>query len=137
MTDGDDFNQQMIERFRSNGGRLEMGPAALLLLTTTGKKTGTARITPLAAFEDDGQLYVIASYAGAPANPAWFRNLLANPHVTVEYAGETFAAVARVAPDAERARLFGDAAAAVPQFAEYQTKTTRAIPVVTLERVNT
>jgi deazaflavin-dependent oxidoreductase (nitroreductase family) len=136
MTEIDDFNQQTVERFRANGGRLDMGPASLLLLTTTGARTGVRRVTPLAALEENGTLFVIASYAGGPANPAWVHNVVANPTVTVEHAGETYQAVASVAPDDERERLFGYAVANIPQFAEYQAKTARTIPVVTLARTD-
>jgi deazaflavin-dependent oxidoreductase (nitroreductase family) len=135
MTTGSDFNEQMIEQFRANGGRLDTGPVSLLLLMTTGARTGLPRVTPLAALEDDETLYVLASYGGAPANPAWFRNIVANPIVTVEHAGERYQAKATVAPDAERDRLFERAVERVSQFGEYQTKTKRKIPVVTLERV--
>ncbi|HXY92813.1 MAG TPA: nitroreductase family deazaflavin-dependent oxidoreductase [Acidimicrobiia bacterium] len=136
MTEGNNFNQQMIEQFRANGNRLEFGPTSLLLLTTTGAKTGVERVTPLAAFDADGTLFVIASYAGAPANPAWFRNLVAQPTVTVEFGGEKFTATAHVAPPDERDRLFEYAVERVAQFGEYQAKTKRTIPIVTLERVS-
>jgi deazaflavin-dependent oxidoreductase (nitroreductase family) len=131
-----DYNQQMIERFRANGGKMGAGPMSMLLLTTTGAKSGRMYVTPLGAFADNGRLFVIASYAGKPKNPAWYYNLVANPTVTVEYDGDTFDATARVLPDDERDPLFARIVEAVPQFGEYQQKTSRKIPLVELERSN-
>ena len=135
MTEVNDFNQQMIEQFHANGGRLEFGPASLLLLTTTGAKSGRRHTTPLAVFDEDGRIYVIASKGGAPAHPAWFHNLVANPTVTVEHSGETYDARASVVPDDEHDDLYARISGRFPQFGEYQGKTTRKIPVVALERV--
>jgi deazaflavin-dependent oxidoreductase (nitroreductase family) len=135
MTDVNDFNQQMIEQFHANGGRLEFGPVSLLLLTTTGAKSGRRYISPLAVFDEDGHIYVIASKGGAPTHPAWFHNLVANPIVTVEHSGETYDARASVVPDDEHDDLYARIAERMPQFGEYQTKTTRKIPVIALERV--
>lgn len=135
MTDVNDFNQQMIEQFRANDGRMEMGAVSLVLLTTTGARTGRALVKPLAAFEDGGRLYVIASYAGAPTHPAWYHNLVANPVVTVEHNGEKYEAVAKVVPDDERDRLYPKLVAQVGQFGEYQEKTERKIPMVELDRM--
>jgi deazaflavin-dependent oxidoreductase (nitroreductase family) len=135
MTDHQDFNQQMIEQFRASGGKMDMGPVSLVLLTTTGARTGRALVKPLAAFEDDGRLYVIASYGGAPTHPAWYHNLVANPLVTVEHNGEKYEAVAKVVPDAERDALFARLVEHVGQFGEYQQKTERKIPMVELERL--
>ena len=78
----------------------------MLLLTTTGAKSGRTYLNPLAAFEEDGRLFVIASKAGAPRNPDWYHNLVANPTVTVEHDGEKFDATAWVLPDDERDPLF-------------------------------
>jgi deazaflavin-dependent oxidoreductase (nitroreductase family) len=136
MTQVNDFNQQMIEQFRANGGRLDFGPASLLLLTTTGAKTGRKHLTPLAVFDDDGRLYVVASMGGAPKSPAWYHNLVANPTVTVEHGGESYDATASVVPEDEHDALFARIAERMPQFAEYQTKTTRKIPLVALERIS-
>ncbi|MEX1009615.1 MAG: nitroreductase family deazaflavin-dependent oxidoreductase [Acidimicrobiia bacterium] len=135
MTNINDFNDQMIEQFRANGGRLEFGPASLLLLTTTGAKSGRKRVSPLAVFDDDGRIYVIASKGGAPAHPAWFHNLVANPTVNVEHSGESYDAKASVVPDDQHDELYARIAERFPQFGEYQRKTTRKIPVIALERV--
>ena len=131
------FDQQIIDQFRANEGRILSGPFAgrtLLLLTTTGARTGRSLTKPL-GFTRDGEHYiVIASKAGAPTNPAWFHNLVANPRVTVEVGGERFEAQANVAQGAERERLYAQQSAQIPVFAEYQRRTTRQIPVIVLER---
>lgn len=129
-----DINAQMIEQFRAEGRRMVFGPIQLLLLTTRGAKSGSARTTPLAAYTEDGRVFVVASYGGAPKHPAWFHNLLADPSVEVEFDGSVFAAEANVLPDAERDALYPRIVDAAPQFGEYQTKTTRRIPVVELRR---
>src|SRR5690242_501341 len=137
MSDMNDFNQKVIAEFRANGGKV--GPpfegAPMLLLTTTGAKSGQQRTTPLVHTMDGDRLVVIASKAGAPNHPAWYHNLVANPTVTVEKGTERFQARARVAGDEERDRLYAAQARLMPNFAEYQQKTTRRIPVVVLERV--
>jgi deazaflavin-dependent oxidoreductase (nitroreductase family) len=132
-----DFNQQIIAEFRANSGKVG-GPFAgntILLLTTTGAKSGQPRISPLVYTTDGDTLVIFASKGGAPTNPDWFHNLLANPVVTVERGTEQFQARATVPDAAERDRLFHQAAAQMPGFAEYQRKTTRIIPVVVLERI--
>jgi deazaflavin-dependent oxidoreductase (nitroreductase family) len=136
MTQLNDFNQQMIDQFRGNGGRLDFGPASLLLLTTTGAKSGRQHLTPLAVFDDDGRLYVVASKGGAPTHPAWFHNLVANPTVTVEHGGEKYEATASVVPDDEHDELYARIVERLPQFGEYQTKTSRKIPVIELQRAS-
>jgi deazaflavin-dependent oxidoreductase (nitroreductase family) len=137
MSDTTDFNKGIIEEFRANdgkvGGMFEGAP--MLLLTTTGAKSGQQRTTPLVHTQDDDRLVIVASYAGAPKNPAWFHNLVANPEVTIELPGETFPARAVVASGAERDRLFAKHAKAMPNFNEYQSKTERVIPVVVLDRI--
>jgi deazaflavin-dependent oxidoreductase (nitroreductase family) len=135
VTEVNDFNEQMIEQFRAGGGRLEMGPVSIVLLTTTGAKTGRTSVKPLAGFQDDGRLYVIASYAGGPKHPAWYHNLVANPVVTVEHDGEQYEALAKVVPDEERDPLYAKLVEQVAQFGEYQEKTDRKIPMVELERL--
>jgi deazaflavin-dependent oxidoreductase (nitroreductase family) len=128
----------LIADFRAHGGQVTSGPFAgrpVLLLTTTGAKSGQPRLAPLVYSRDDDDYIVVASKGGAPSHPAWYHNLLANPVVTVEAAGETFEARARVTEGAERDRLFAERAATSPNFAEYQKKTTRVIPVVVLERL--
>ncbi len=132
------FNQNLIDEFRSNGGK-GTGPfenADLLLLTTTGAKSGQPRVSPLAYFRIDGQLIIIGSYAGAPVNPAWVHNLRAKPQAHIEVGTEAFDAAARELPPAERDELWPKITAAAPGFAEYQAKTSRVIPVFELQRVS-
>ena len=132
-----DINTGVVEQFRTNNGQIQSGMfkgARLLLLTTTGAKSGKTRINPL-AFTREGEDYVvIASKGGSPTHPDWYHNLAANPDVTVEVGTDRFDARARVAQGEERDRLYGAQAALMPGFAEYQRKTTRQIPVVVLER---
>ena len=132
MTDAvKSFNQQLIDEFRANDGKVSgmFANAPLLLLRTTGAKSGATRVNPLAHTRDGDRYVVIASYGGAPHHPAWFHNLVAHPEVTVEVPGETFTARARVAEGEERDRLFAAQAAVLPTFHEYQAKTARQIPV--------
>jgi deazaflavin-dependent oxidoreductase (nitroreductase family) len=131
-----DFNQRIIEEFRANAGRVG-GPfegTPILLLTTIGARSGHARTTPVAYMPDDERMVIFASRGGAPKNPGWYHNLLANPVVTVEVGGDKFEAKATVTSGEERRRLFARQAERIPQFAEYQRKTTRQIPVIALER---
>jgi deazaflavin-dependent oxidoreductase (nitroreductase family) len=134
------MTKALITDFRANGGQVTSGPFAgrpVLLLTTTDAKTGQPRLAPV-VYSRDGEHYVaVASKGGSPTHPAWYHNLLANPVVTVEVGGETFEARARVTEGEERDRLFAERAATNPNFAEYQRRTTRVIPVVVLERVGT
>jgi deazaflavin-dependent oxidoreductase (nitroreductase family) len=134
-----DWNAGIIEEFRANqgkvGGMFEGRP--LLLLHHTGARTGTVRVNPLAyQVLDDGNLAVFASKGGAPTNPDWFYNLIANPDVTVEAGTETFHARARIPDQDERDRIWTRQKEGSPGFAEYETKTTRQIPVIVLERVD-
>jgi deazaflavin-dependent oxidoreductase (nitroreductase family) len=136
-TDWHAFNAGIVEDFRAHQGTITFGRFAgrkLLLLTTTGAKSGEPRTTPL-AFTRDGERYVvIASKGGSLTNPDWYHNLVAHPQVSVEVGQERFLAVARVALGAERERLFAAQAALMPGFAQYQRQTPREIPVVILER---
>ncbi|MHB8646277.1 MAG: nitroreductase family deazaflavin-dependent oxidoreductase [Thermomicrobiales bacterium] len=137
MSSPNDFNQQVIAEFRANGGKVG-GPfadRAMLLLTTTGAKSGQPRTSPLVYTTDGDRIVIIASKGGAPTNPDWFHNLGANPTATVEVGTERFQARATVVEGEERQRLYDAQAAIMPGFAEYQQKTTRQIPVVVLERV--
>jgi deazaflavin-dependent oxidoreductase (nitroreductase family) len=135
-TDYNEFNRQLIEEFRANGGKVSgmFAGAPLLLLTTTGAKSGQPRVAPLAYTTDSGRLVVIASKGGAPTHPDWFHNVRANPEVTIEVGTETFPARATIPTGAERQRLFDQMAAQMPNFAEYQRNTTRKLPVIVLER---
>jgi len=131
-----EFNQQIIEEFRANGGRVG-GPfegARLLLLTTVGARSGARHTTPLGYLPDGGdRVLVIASAGGTPNHPAWFHNLVANPLVTVEDGVFTYEARAVVLEGAERDRAFARATEADPGWADYQAKTARVIPVVALQ----
>ena len=131
------FNNSIIDEFRANGGKVggQFADADLLLLTTTGAKSGRPRSTPLAYFRIDGKLIIIGSYAGADVNPAWVHNLRANPQARVEVGAETFDVTARELPAAERDQVFPKVAAVAPFFAEYQAKTSRKIPLFELHRV--
>ncbi len=131
-----DFNNKIIDEFRANEGKVT-GPfsgAPLLLLTTTGAKSGVTRTTPLAYSADGDRLIIIASYAGGSRHPAWFLNLRANPEVTIELPNETFTTKVVITEGEERQRLFDQQAARMPNFAEYQAKTSRQIPVVLITR---
>jgi deazaflavin-dependent oxidoreductase (nitroreductase family) len=137
MSDYNNFNQKIIEEFRANGGKVG-GPfegGNILLLTTTGAKSGQPRISPLAYSTDGDNIVVVASKGGAPTNPDWFYNLVANPIVTVERGTEQFQARATVPEGEDRDRLFSQVSVHMPGFAEYQRNTTRKIPVVVLERI--
>lgn len=130
------FNKSIIDEFRSNGGKVggQFENSDLLLLTTTGAKSGQPRTSPLAHFRIDGKLIVIGSFAGAPVSPAWVHNLRANPKARVELGTEAFDVTARELPRAERDALFDKITAAAPGFAEYQAKTSRVIPLFELQR---
>lgn len=131
-----EFNQRVIAEFRANEGRV--GPpfegAPMVLLTTTGARSGKRRTTPLVYLPDGDRVVVFASKAGAPTNPDWYRNLVANPDVTVEVGAETYKATAVVTEGEERDELFAKQASLAPTFAEYERKTDRVIPVVALEK---
>jgi deazaflavin-dependent oxidoreductase (nitroreductase family) len=137
MTNPNDWNQAIITEFRANGGKVggQFAGAPLLLLTTTGAKSGQKRTNPVMYNTDGGRLLVFASKAGAPTNPDWYHNLVAHPEVTVEVGTETYPARATVLRGEERDRLFKRHAEQYPGFAEYQAKITRTIPVIALERV--
>ncbi|MEU6830397.1 nitroreductase family deazaflavin-dependent oxidoreductase [Nocardia beijingensis] len=130
-----DWNTQIIEEFRANQGKVG-GPFAgreLLLLTSTGAKSGRQRTNPLAFIRDGEDIVVIASKAGAPTNPDWYHNVRAHPEVTIEIGTETFEATATAITDGpERDRLYAAMVEVMPGFAEYQEKTDRVIPVVKL-----
>lgn len=130
-------NMGIIQEFRANAGNVG-GPFAgksLLLLHTIGAKSGQPRINPVACVSDGDRLVVIASKGGAPTNPDWYYNLLANPLVNVETGSEQFQARATVATEPERTRLYAKMVAMMPGFADYERKTTRVIPVIVLTRV--
>lgn len=132
------WNDALIEDLRKNG-RVTKGRFVgrdVLLITTTGAKTGLERTNPLVFSQDGGRLVIVASKGGAPSNPAWFHNLRAHPVVTVELGGERFHARASVVrPESERRRLYDQHSVKNPGFRDYEKKTTRRIPVILLERV--
>jgi deazaflavin-dependent oxidoreductase (nitroreductase family) len=133
-----DFNRALMTDLRANGGRATSGPFKgrdVLILTTTGAKSGQARETPLAYFPEDGHYLVIGSKGGAPTHPSWYHNLVSNPKVTIEVLGKKIPALAHVTADDERDRLFAKIGAKYPGFLEYQQKTSRTIPVVVLEPI--
>jgi len=126
-------NRTVIEEFRANRGSLP--GRNLLLLTTTGARTGARRTTPLVYLPDGDRQIIIASNYGGPANPDWYYNLLANPRATVEVGGETFPVRAVVTQGEERDRLYARQAERAPVFAEYAQRAPRQIPVIALERL--
>lgn len=132
-----DFSHDLIEEFRANGGKVTgtFAESPLMVLTTTGARSGQPRESPLVYSTDGERIVIIASKGGAPTNPGWYHNLVANPTVTVELPGRTFQARAVVTEGEERQRLFDAQAAVMPGFAEYQRKTTRQIPVIALEPI--
>jgi deazaflavin-dependent oxidoreductase (nitroreductase family) len=137
MSQMNDFNQRVIDDFRANQGKLtgQFANMPLMLLTTTGAKTGRQLTKPLAYTKDGDRIVLIASFAGSPRNPAWFTNLVANPVVTVEVGNQRFQARATVTSGAERERLYKNQAQQMSVFDDYQKKTTRQIPVVVLDRI--
>jgi len=132
------WNDSIVAQFRANAGEMKSGPFAgrlLLLLTTKGAKSGKEQTSPLVYSRDGNEYVIVASKGGAPTHPSWYHNLRANPEVTVELGWEKFRARAKIADDAERRRLYDKHAERMPAFADYEKKTTRKIPVVTLERI--
>jgi deazaflavin-dependent oxidoreductase (nitroreductase family) len=134
-----DYNEQVIREFRANKGQVgHLGDFLkyfpVLLLTTTGAKSGRPHTTPLMYVRDEGRPVVFASAAGSPNNPAWYHNLLAHPRVGVEVGEESFGAVAVVAQGAERERLWELAVASNPPLGGYPEKMDRRIPLITLEQ---
>jgi deazaflavin-dependent oxidoreductase (nitroreductase family) len=135
-----DWNDKIIAEFRDNNGMVG-GPFAgahLLLLTTTGARTGQTRVSPMMYFTEGDDRLVVASKAGAPESPAWYHNLLANPSVHVEASIdggiEEYDAIAAPMPEPDRTARYAEIGATNAGFASYQTRTTRKIPLVTLTR---
>ena len=137
MNNPNERNRTIIREFRNNAGKVG-GPFSgrtLLLLHTIGRKSGTERINPVAYDADGDRLVIIASKGGAPTNPDWYYNIVANPLVTVEVGTEKFQVRATVSAEPERTHLYNQMVAMMPGFAEYQRKTKRVIPVIILKRV--
>ncbi|ASO20728.1 deazaflavin-dependent oxidoreductase (nitroreductase family) [Actinoalloteichus hoggarensis] len=130
------INEHVIKEFRENGGRVGgmFEGAPLALVHHVGARSGTERIAPLVYLEDDGRLFIFASNGGDPKHPAWYHNLVAKPRTTVEIGTETFPVTATVITGAERDAIYATQSTVAPQFAEYQSKTARVIPVVELVR---
>jgi deazaflavin-dependent oxidoreductase (nitroreductase family) len=137
MNDARERNQRVIEEFRENGGKVgdRHQGRPILLLTTTGARSGRPYTTPVMYLRDGNRLAVFATHGGSPTHPDWYHNLVAHPTVTVEVGTETYSARATVAPRPERDELYARQAELYPQFADYQTRTSRVIPVVLLERI--
>jgi deazaflavin-dependent oxidoreductase (nitroreductase family) len=131
-----DWNDQIIAEFRANEGRVGgmFEGAPMVILTSTGARTGKPHTNPLMYLPDGDRVVIFASKGGAPDNPQWYNNLVANPEATIEVGTEKFEVTATVAEGEERDRLYNEQKKRYPQFAEYETKTTRKIPVVILER---
>jgi deazaflavin-dependent oxidoreductase (nitroreductase family) len=132
------FNQQLIEQFRANGGEIKEGRAAggtLLLLTTTGARSGEPRTVPLGYSRDGDRYLVVASNAGAEHHPGWYHNLLAHPEVTVEVGDQTFQARASTIEGTERERIWGSLIVEKPYFKDHQAKVSRQIPLVLLDPI--
>jgi deazaflavin-dependent oxidoreductase (nitroreductase family) len=128
--------QNHIDEFRASGGKIGGGFTGrpVLLLTTTGRKSGEPRTAPMMYLQEDGHIYVFASKGGAPSDPHWYRNLVASPKVTVELGTRTFDATARPLEGEERDRVYAKQVELYPQFGDYERKTERTIPVVELIR---
>ena len=135
-SDPNGFNEAVIREFRANGGvvRGALADMQLLLLTTTGARSGQPHTTPMTYVLDGDRVLVIASNAGAVRHPDWYVNLVANPAVTVELPDETFQTRAVVAEGAEYDRLWAQIVAQMPFFTDHQAQISRKIPVVILER---
>ena len=140
-----EFNKKVIDEFRSNGGNLSrqfaervgeklLAGAPMIIVTHKGAKSGRTYTSPLVYSKDGNRYVIIASKGGAPENPSWYYNLVAHPEVTVELGSEKFTATAREVTGEERERLFNAQAKMMPQFNEYQKKTSRKIPVIVIER---
>ena len=135
MSDMNEWNRRIIDEFRANAGKVggQFEGAPMLLLHTTGAKSGLERVNPL-VYQAAGDNHVIfASKAGAPTNPDWYHNLVANAAASIEVGDRTVSVTARIAEGAERDRLWSRQKQLMPGFADYEASTTRQIPVVVLE----
>ncbi|EFG77822.1 deazaflavin-dependent nitroreductase family protein [Mycobacterium parascrofulaceum ATCC BAA-614] len=130
-----EFNERNIEEFRRNGGKVggQFEGFPLLLLTSTGARSGAQRVNPVAYFDVDGRIYIVGSAAGRDNNPAWVHNIRANPRVTVEIGSEApKSATVRELPREERDSVYRIVVERAPGFGEYQERTDRVIPVFEL-----
>ncbi|KAA0084400.1 nitroreductase family deazaflavin-dependent oxidoreductase [Mycolicibacterium sp. P9-64] len=128
------FNDDIVTKFRANDGKVPEFGDNLLLLTTTGAKSGQKRLSPLAFLDLDGRTIIFGSYGGAPKDPAWVHNLRANPQARIEVGTEAYDVVARELPTAERDEVVPAIIAVAPVFAEYESKSSRIIPLFELTR---
>jgi deazaflavin-dependent oxidoreductase (nitroreductase family) len=128
------FNDDIVTKFRAGGGNVAEFGDNLLLLTTTGAKSGQLRLSPLAYLAIDGRTIIVGSYAGAPKDPAWVHNLRANPRAHIEVGADSYDVLARELPTTERDEVVPAIIAIAPVFADYQSKTSRVIPLFELTR---
>ena len=129
------YNKTIIDEFRANNGTVPSRPGQqILLLHTVGAKSGLPRTNPVSYLEGDGCLYVFATKGGSPQHPDWYLNLTAHPNVSIEVGPETYEAAATTVPAPDRDRIYAEMVQARPHFGDYETKTTRVIPVVALHR---
>jgi deazaflavin-dependent oxidoreductase (nitroreductase family) len=131
------FNQTIIDEFRANDGKVGgmFAGAPIVLITTKGAKSGETRVNPVVGLpQENGTIYIFASFAGAPTSPDWYHNLVAHPEVEVEFGRERYSATATPITGPARDEIFDRQKELMPQFAEYESKTTRTIPVVALTR---
>lgn len=137
MSEVQDWNTQIIDEFRSNGGKVggQFEGAPLLLLHSTGAKSGKQRVNPMMYLADGDDFVVFATKAGTPTNPDWYHNIVAFPQASIEVGESTVNVVARVAEGDTRERLWSRQKELYPGFAEYEAKTAREIPVMVLEPV--
>jgi deazaflavin-dependent oxidoreductase (nitroreductase family) len=138
MSEVHDNNKKFVAEFRANEGRVggHFAGKTMLLLHTRGAKSQKERINPAMYVKDDGRFVIIASKGGAPTNPNWYYNLLANPHVTIEVGTEKFEATAKeVTEEPERTRLYDKMVQMMPSFDDYRRRTKRKIPVITLNPI--
>ena len=136
MADTKNFNTQIIEEFRAHGGKVggQFEGAPLLLLRTTGARSGATRVNPMMYLAEGDRLFVFASKGGAPTDPDWYHNLVSHPAASVEIGTDNFPVTATVLVGEERDRIYAEQASRYPGFADYQARTQRTIPVVALDR---
>ncbi|MFC0543092.1 nitroreductase/quinone reductase family protein [Kutzneria chonburiensis] len=132
-----EINRQVVAEFRTNGGKgsgmVEGYP--IVLVHHRGARSGIERVTPLVPYVEGDRIFIFASKGGSPEHPAWFHNLVAHPETEAEYGTERFPVVARVLTGTERDDVYAKHSALQPQFADYQQRTERLIPVIELQRV--
>jgi deazaflavin-dependent oxidoreductase (nitroreductase family) len=135
MSDERAYNERVIQEFRANGGQVGGGfeGRSLLLLHTVGARTGASRVNPVEYLALDGGWAVFATNDGSESNPGWYHNVLVHPQVTIEVGSSTVEVTAREVAGSERTEIWERQKAVRPPFAEYETQTTREIPVIVLD----